>query len=65
LNGERDGETGVGLQNIRQRLQQLYGSAQSLTLSEAPGGGTAAQIVMPFRSRTELRTTLVTDGAKP
>ena len=64
LNGERDGETGVGLQNIRQRLEQLYGSAQSLTLSEAPGGGTAAQIVMPFRSRTELRTTLVTDGAK-
>jgi two-component system, LytTR family, sensor kinase len=52
-----DGEHGVGLENIRQRLEQLYGSAQSLSLAESPGGGTVAQIVMPFRTRTELRTT--------
>jgi two-component sensor histidine kinase len=57
--GEK-GEHGVGLDNIRQRLEQLYGSAQSLSLAEAPGGGTIAQIVMPFRTRTELRTTAVT-----
>ena len=61
--GNSNGEGGVGLENIRQRLEQLYGNAQSLTLSESPGGGTAAQIVMPFRTRAELRTTLVTDGA--
>jgi two-component system, LytTR family, sensor kinase len=60
--GERDGERGVGLDNIRQRLEQLYGSAQSLSLTESPGGGTVAQIVMPFRTRTELRTTVVTNG---
>jgi sensor histidine kinase YesM len=52
-------EAGVGLANIRQRLEQLYGSAQSLTLAEAPSGGTIAQIVMPFRTRTEIRTTEV------
>jgi sensor histidine kinase YesM len=52
-------EAGVGLANIRQRLEQLYGSAQSLTLAEAPNGGTVAQIVMPFRTRTEIRTTVV------
>ena len=52
-------EAGVGLANIRQRLEQLYGSAQSLTLAESPSGGTVAQIVMPFRTRAELRTTVV------
>jgi two-component system LytT family sensor kinase len=52
-------EAGVGLANIRQRLEHLYGSAQSLTLAESPSGGTVAQIEMPFRSRAELRTTVV------
>jgi two-component system LytT family sensor kinase len=52
-------EAGVGLANIRQRLEQLYASSQSLTLAEAPSGGTVAQIVMPFRTHTEIRTTAV------
>jgi two-component system LytT family sensor kinase len=52
-------DTGVGLINIRQRLEQLYGSDATLTLAESPGGGTTAQIVMPFRSRAEQRTTIV------
>jgi two-component system, LytTR family, sensor kinase len=52
-------DAGVGLANIRQRLEQLYGSAQSLTLGESPSGGTVAEIVMPFRTRAELRTTVV------
>jgi two-component system LytT family sensor kinase len=52
-------ESGVGLRNIRQRLEQLYGSAQSLTFSERPGGGTIARIEMPFRSHAELRTTAI------
>jgi two-component sensor histidine kinase len=55
-----DGERGLGLANIRARLEQLYGSAQSLSLTESLGGGTVAQIVMPFRTRTELRTTALT-----
>jgi two-component system, LytTR family, sensor kinase len=52
-------DAGVGLANIRQRLEQLYSSAQSLSLSELPSGGTVAQIVIPFRTRGELRTTMV------
>ena len=62
--GEAAGEGGVGLENIRQRLEQLYGGAQSLVLVEAPDGGTVAQIVIPFRTRAELRTTVVNEGAK-
>jgi sensor histidine kinase YesM len=60
---QRDTEGGVGLENIRQRLEQLYGSAQSLTLLERHGGGTVARIVMPYRTASELRTSAVETGA--
>lgn len=40
---------GVGIANIRARLAQLYGDAASFTLSNAEGGGTLAEIVMPLR----------------
>ncbi len=40
---------GMGLRNIRARLEQLYPGAYSLTLAGAPSGGTAATITMPFR----------------
>lgn len=56
---ENGDERGVGLRNIRQRLEQLYGGAQSLTFLERPGGGTIARIEMPFQSRAELRTTAI------
>ena len=55
-------DAGVGLANIRQRLEQLYGSEAGLTLAESPNGGTVAQITMPFRSRNELRTTIVANA---
>jgi len=55
-------DAGVGLANTRQRLEQLYGSAQSLTLAEAPDGGTIARILIPYRTREELRTVLVSDA---
>jgi sensor histidine kinase YesM len=53
-------DAGVGLANTRQRLEQLYGNEQSLTLAEAPGGGTVARIIIPYRTSAELRTVLVT-----
>jgi two-component system LytT family sensor kinase len=56
-----NGDHGVGLRNIRDRLEHLYGDAQSLTLVERSGGGTIARIEIPFRSRAELRTTEVTE----
>jgi sensor histidine kinase YesM len=53
-------DAGVGLANTRQRLEQLYGNEHSLTLAEAPGGGTVARITIPYRTSAELRTVLVT-----
>lgn len=42
--------TGVGLANIRERLQLLYGARASLTVAENPGGGTRVSIAVPYRS---------------
>ena len=42
--------TGVGLANIRERLQLLYGSKAALTLTENPAGGTVATITVPYRT---------------
>jgi anti-sigma regulatory factor (Ser/Thr protein kinase) len=39
----------VGLGNIRQRLQKLYGSAQRLELQRNDEGGTTVSIALPFR----------------
>jgi len=40
--------TGIGLNNIRERLQLLYGRKASLVVSENPGGGTAVSITVPY-----------------
>ena len=42
--------TGIGLANIRERLQLLYGSKASLAVAENPGGGTAVSITVPYTS---------------
>ena len=42
--------TGVGLANIRERLQLLYGPKAALTVAENPGGGTVVTITVPYRS---------------
>ena len=41
--------TGVGLANIRERLQLLYGNQASLTIIENPGGGTKVTLAVPYR----------------
>ena len=41
---------GVGLANARERLQQLYGAAQSLELESAPGRGTRVTLRFPFQA---------------
>ena len=43
--------TGLGLQNTRARLQELYGSEQHLILASATDGGMVAEIVIPYRAR--------------
>lgn len=40
---------GVGLANIRSRLEQLYGSAHRFTLENQAGGGVLVRISLPFR----------------
>jgi hypothetical protein len=41
--------TGVGMQNTRARLAQLYGERARLELEVAPGKGALARIVLPWR----------------
>ena len=45
---------GVGLGNTRARLQQLYGTAQRLSLLRAAEGGTVAEIVLPYHTGADL-----------
>ena len=40
---------GVGLNNTRARLQQLYNHDHKMTLEDAPGGGCIVKIHIPFR----------------
>lgn len=40
---------GIGTSNTRLRLQQLYGPAQTFTLTNQEGGGLLARISMPYR----------------
>src|ERR1051325_6198375 len=42
---------GVGLRNVRSRLEQLYGAQQTLELSSGPDGGALATITLPYRTR--------------
>lgn len=41
---------GIGLENIRRRLDALYGSAASLTILTPADGGFTARLVLPYRS---------------
>jgi two-component system LytT family sensor kinase len=43
-------DEGIGLSNSRARLQQLYGSQARFELNNAPGGGLAVTIAVPWRT---------------
>jgi signal transduction histidine kinase len=45
--------TGVGLANIRERLQLLYGPKGSLTVAENPPSGTRVTITVPYKTVEE------------
>jgi signal transduction histidine kinase len=49
------GEGGVGLRLTRERLSGLYGGEARLELRPAPGGGTIAEIVLPYHAREDVR----------
>ena len=42
--------TGVGLANIRERLQMLYGTKASLTVAENQPSGTVVKVTVPYKS---------------
>jgi len=44
------GGTGVGLANIRERLQLLYGPKATLTVAENQPSGTVVTITVPYRT---------------
>jgi two-component system, LytTR family, sensor kinase len=50
-----DEEGGLGLRNTRERLQQLYDDQQHFTIRAADGGGTIAEIELPFHTYAEIR----------
>ncbi|MDP3615332.1 MAG: sensor histidine kinase, partial [Rubrivivax sp.] len=42
--------TGVGLANIRERLQMLYGAKASLTVAENTPSGTVVTVTVPYKT---------------
>jgi two-component system, LytTR family, sensor kinase len=46
---EATSESGIGLANTRERLRQMYGAGGDLSLRPAEGGGTVAEITVPYR----------------
>jgi len=42
-------QSGIGLSNTQQRLDQLYPGAHQFNLRETPNGGVTAEIVLPYR----------------
>ena len=49
--------TGIGLENTRRRLAQLYGDAATLCLEALPEGGACARIELPLRDSAAARAT--------
>ena len=45
--------TGVGLANIRERLQLLYGGQAALAVAENAPSGTRVTITVPYSARPE------------
>jgi len=56
-------EEGVGLSNTRARLEQLYGEKHSFAFGEAPGGGLAVRLELPFRALKDTQTLRSATGA--
>jgi sensor histidine kinase YesM len=54
LAARADRGPGVGLANLRERLESLYGPAASLTLQPREGGGSVAMMVLPDRGAVSV-----------
>ena len=49
--------TGIGLNNIRERLQLLYGNKASMTVTENTPSGTLVTLTVPYQAQTRDRET--------
>jgi len=49
---------GIGLANTRRRLEQLYGSQQSISLEKLPERGTRVVVAIPLRASGQSRSTV-------
>ena len=59
-----DEHGGFGLRHTRERLRQLYGDEASLELRRAEGGGTVAEVRLPYHSGgTRVRGPAVAEAA--
>ncbi len=56
IDGVGSATEGVGLRNTRARLEQLYGSDQSLLLRSPEEGGLIVEISLPYHTGDDLRT---------
>lgn len=54
-------EEGIGLSNSRARLQQLYGEQAQFELNNAPGGGLAVTIGVPWRTAAKANLRVSTE----
>lgn len=48
--GQAVSDSGVGLRNTTQRLIRLYGRRQNFSLRHADGGGTIAEVTLPYHT---------------
>jgi len=49
VEGANSSGTGIGLKNLRARLETLYGSRQKLEIASRPGEGTRVVVEIPCR----------------
>ena len=50
-----DGRRGVGLANVRSRLEQIYGRASGFEAANGPGGGLSVTLLLPFEPEARVR----------
>ena len=47
--GKADHFTGIGINNVDDRIKLLYGAPYGVTISSAPGKGTAVTVTIPIQ----------------
>jgi two-component system, LytTR family, sensor kinase len=56
IENERGGGTGIGLQNLRARLESLYGVGQRIDFGPRPEGGVTVRVELPLRPAPHAET---------